>query len=238
VIRGKGFFVTATGTEIGKTVVTAGLVRALRKRGVKAGVMKPVQSGHPLSHPNCDGARLKRWTGVEDPLDDIVAVSFDLPVAPGLAAELEGVRIDREMILERLQHLANRHDAVLVEGAGGLMVPLGPDWTIADLAREIGWPLLIVAHPLLGTVNHTVLTVMAARQLGLETAGVILNGLEEGETDPSVRHNPAMIERMTGVPVLGTVPRLQGELTGEAIARVVSEHVQMNRILDILNREA
>ncbi|PTX64393.1 dethiobiotin synthetase [Melghirimyces profundicolus] len=207
-MSGSGLMVTATDTEVGKTWVTAGLSLALQSRGVKTGVFKPVQSGHLREHPKGDGMRLKSWTGVDDPIESIVPYSYSLPVAPGLAAELEGTAIDREVILRSLDSLARKYDGVLVEGAGGWMTPLGESWTIADLAREIGWPVLIVARPDLGTVNHTALTVRAIRSTGLEVAGVVLNGGYRAD-DPSVDHNPRLIESFAGVPVLGRLPWLE-----------------------------
>ncbi|SEM92761.1 dethiobiotin synthase [Lihuaxuella thermophila] len=233
----QGIFITATDTGVGKTVITAGLALALKEQGCRVGVMKPVQSGHSLSDPESDGMRLKAWTGVDDSIDEIVAYNFHLPVAPGLAAELAGETIDRSVILERLDRLAGKYDVVFVEGAGGLMVPLGSNWTIADLAGEIGWPLLIVARPLLGTVNHTVLTTLAARRLGLSPVGVILNGLRPEETEPSVEHNPRLIEAFAQIPVLGSVPWL-ADLSPEHLKESVLEHVDVAKLLHLLQREA
>jgi dethiobiotin synthetase len=231
-----GIFITATDTGVGKTVITAGLALALKEQGCRVGVMKPVQSGHQPGDPESDGMRLKTWVGVHDSIDEIVAYNFRAPVAPGLAAELEGVTIDRSAIHERLGRLAGKYDVVLVEGAGGLMVPLGPDWTIADLAKEIGWPLLIVARPVLGTVNHTVLTALAARQLGLDPIGVILNGLRPEEMEPSVEHNPRLIEAFAQIPVLGSVPWL-AELSAERLKEAVLGHVDVSKLMNILQRE-
>jgi dethiobiotin synthetase len=236
-MEGKGLFITATGTEVGKTLVTAGLALALKEKGYDVGVMKPVQSGGAFRAPDSDGMRLKTWAGLEDELEEIVPYHFHLPVAPGLAAELEGRVIDPSVILKALERLKQKHDVVLVEGAGGWVVPLGPDWTVGDLARRIGWPVLIVAHPSLGTINHTALTAMAIRQKGLDPVGVILNGLKEGEDDPSIRHNPRHIEQFADVPVFGTVPWLKGEWTGEELKRVFVEQIEIGRIIKTLNWE-
>lgn len=226
----RGIFITATGTHIGKTVVTAGLALALRDRGLCVGVMKPVQSGFALTDPNSDGMRLREWIGLDDPITDIVTYSFSEPVAPGLAAEMAGVSIDFLHILQGLERLKAKYDLLLIEGAGGLMVPLRQNHTIADLAKAIGWPVMIVAHPLLGTVNHTVLTTLVARQYGLQPIGVILNGLKETDQDPSIPHNRLLIERMTELPVLGTLPWLGDSFTPDQLKRMINQQIDWSRL--------
>ncbi|MFC4077591.1 dethiobiotin synthase [Salinithrix halophila] len=233
-IRGRGFFITATDTGVGKTWVTAGLALALRERGYSIGVMKPAQSGHRREDPEGDGMILKHWTGAKDPIHKMVPYSWSLPVAPGLAARLAGETIDKHHLLERLTSLSQRYDAVLVEGAGGWMVPLGIDWTIADLAADIGWPVLIVARPNLGTVNHTALTAMAIRRWGLEPVGVILNGLRKEEKAPDIPYNPELIEAVAGVPVFGTIPWLDGEPDSYQLKDAIRRHVDVARLAGLL----
>lgn len=233
----RGIFVTATGTDVGKTVITAGLALALRERGFKVGVMKPVQSGHPIEAPESDGMRLKNWTEVDDPIEKIVPYSFPSPVAPQLAAEFVHSEIDRSRIFPLLEQLKAKYDVVLIEGAGGLMVPICEGFSIADLAKEIGWPLLIVAHPLLGTVNHTVLTTLVAQQYGLHSVGVILNGLKESDQEPSVAHNPRLIEQMAQIPVLGTVPWLGETFTPISLRQSIEKNVNISKLLTTLGWE-
>ncbi|MFC7439878.1 dethiobiotin synthase [Laceyella putida] len=233
-IPGKGFFITGTGTEVGKTVVTAALALAMRDQGLRVGVMKPVQSGGEWAAPETDGMRLKTWLDLSESMDEIVCYHFPEPVAPGLAAEWAGVEIQHEVILLRLEQLAARVDVVLVEGAGGWLVPLGADWTIADLAALIGWPVVIVAHPLLGTVNHTALTALAIRERGCTPAGVIFNGLREGERDQSAAHNRRLVEQVAKVPVWGSLPWLSGELTRHRLKQAACEHLDMDGIVGFL----
>lgn len=232
----KGMFITATDTGVGKTVVTAGLALAIQATGLRAGVIKPVQSGHHNDDPQSDGMRLKRLTGVDDPIDVMVPYSFQAPVAPGLAAEWENQTIDQKRILQHIATLSQKVDIVLVEGAGGLMVPLGNDWTIAHLAKMIGFPLFIVARPSLGTINHTVLTTMGARQMGLHPLGVVFNQSAKGETDLSVTDNARFIEALAQIPVLGTIPWIE-DITAETLAKVVMENVNVNRLISCLMEE-
>ncbi len=222
-----GIFVTATDTGVGKTVLTAGLALAFAARGHSVGVAKPVQSGARADDPAGDAMLLKRWVGLTEAPGEIAPFAFAEPLAPLVAARLEGRAVDRGEALERVRALAARHDLLLVEGAGGLMVPVGEDWTVADLARDLGYPLLVVARPGLGTVNHVTLTVLVARQLGLDPVGVVLNG-HGPHADSSRGTNAALIEQLANVPVVGRTPWLEGELSGDRLRDMVLEHVDVD----------
>ncbi|SFS31058.1 dethiobiotin synthase [Marininema halotolerans] len=236
-IKGRGFFVTATDTGVGKTRITAGLARALSSHGYRVGVIKPVQSGHLREDPAGDGMLLKVWSGTPDFIEEIVPYSWSAPVAPGLAAELEGESVDRAGLVNRIENQAEKWDVLLIEGAGGWFVPMGEGWSIADLAEEIGWPLLIVARPGLGTVNHTALTSEAIRTRGLEPAGVILNGLKQGDSSPDLPHNPRFIEEVAQVPVLGTIPWKDQEPTSLCLQEEILTHVQLDGLIKRLEDE-
>lgn len=230
----KGVFITATGTEIGKTIVTAGLVLALRSYGLRVGVMKPIQSGHKLSSPESDGMLLKKLAKIEEVVEDIVTYSFEEPVAPQLAAELNQVQIEPARIIEQLELLQAKYDVVLVEGAGGLLTPIQDNYSMANLARQIDWPLIIVAHPLLGTINHTVLTTLVARQYELSPIGVILNGLKAKEPDLSVSSNARFIEQMANIPVLGTVPWIEGQICSNVLEQAIQQNIDIPKLITIL----
>ena len=193
-MSGRGFFVTATDTGVGKTFVTAALAAAFRARGRDVAVFKPVQSGATAEDPSGDAVLL----GAD------CVYAFSAPLAPLVAARAEGRTIELEPILARAGELAREHELLLVEGAGGLLVPLADDLDLADLAAALGLPLIIVARAGLGTVNHTLLTIEAARTRGLDVAGVVLNG----KSDESTAENAALIEERSGVRVLAQVPRL------------------------------
>lgn len=202
-----GLFITGTDTDVGKTFVGACLAAALRRRGRDVGVMKPAQSGYAPGDPASDAVRLARWAGVDDPPDLVCPFAYEEPLAPEVAAARAGRPVDPARVRAALAELARRHRHLLVEGAGGLLVPLAPGWTVADLAVEAGFPLLVVARPGLGTVNHTLLTVFYARSRGLEVAGVVLNGYAE-PLGVSEQVNPSLIKRYGDVPVIGRLPRL------------------------------
>lgn len=210
----KGLFVTGTDTGVGKTAVTCALVRALRGLGLEVGAMKPVESGcaelHGALVPE-DGLALQAAAGGGDPLELVTPYRLRAPLAPGLAAAAEGVDVSFDRIEAALGQLCVRHpDGVLVEGAGGLLVPLEPGLqSVADLAVRLGLPVLVVARPGLGTVNHTALTIEALSLRGLACVGVLLNDAM-GAQDPSVATNARTIERVADVPVIATLPHLPG----------------------------
>jgi len=193
-VNGRGYFVTATDTGVGKTFVTAALAAALRARGRDVAVFKPVQSGALADDPAGDAALL----GAD------CVYAFRAPLAPLVAARKEGRQIELEPILERARALEREHEMLLVEGAGGLLVPLSDDLDLAGLVAALGLPLVVVARAGLGTVNHTLLTIEVARARGLEIAGVVLNG----DGDESTDDNPALIEARSGARVLARIPRL------------------------------
>ncbi len=170
----RGVFVTGTDTGVGKTLVACALVRALRSRGLDVGVMKPVETGVGAAGP-LDARALREAAGVADPLELVCPFALALPAAPTVAAADEGRDVDLEAIERAFATLAARHACMVVEGAGGLLVPVADGASIADLAHTLALPLLVVARASLGTINHTLLTLEAARARGIRVAGVVFS---------------------------------------------------------------
>jgi dethiobiotin synthetase len=200
----RGLLVTGTDTAVGKTEVACALLADARARGLDAVGMKPAQSGVVAGEPS-DADRLRAACGEVEPLAAICPHSFAAPLAPAVAARAEGRAISLPALVEAARALAARHAAILVEGAGGLLVPLTDRETYADLAVALGLPVLVVARAGLGTVNHTALTVEALRRRGLAVAGIVLNRTAP-EDDPSVPHNAGEIARLTGIVPAATLP--------------------------------
>jgi dethiobiotin synthetase len=200
----KGLFISGTGTEVGKTVIARALARALTRRGLTVAAAKPVESGAAFEGGRLvarDAMALRAASRFEGGLERLNLYGFEDPVSPHLAASRVGAVIEAASIVELVRALEPRADVVLVEGAGGLLVPLSDDVLYADVARAIGYPLVIVADNVLGAINHTLLTVEAARARGLEVAGVILN-----RTPPEALDNASAIARHGDVRVLGEFP--------------------------------
>jgi dethiobiotin synthetase len=169
-----GVFVTGTDTGVGKTVVGCAIAEALRRRGIDVGVMKPIETGVGAQGP-LDAIALIEAAGVNDPIELVCPQRFELPAAPNVAAAREGRSVDVPAIRAAFQTLGARHAFLLVEGAGGLLVPIASDFTMADLMAEMELPILVVARGTLGTVNHTLLTLEAIERRGLPLAGVVVS---------------------------------------------------------------
>lgn len=210
--KAKGIFVLGTDTEIGKTVITGLLAGVLRKRGIRAGVMKPVASGAihtPDGLISEDAIFLKEAAGVDDDLRKINPYCLKNPMAPGMAARIEKTDVNFSVIAEAYRYLRHRYDLTLVEGAGGLIVPLTPSFlTNIDEIRMLSLPVVLVGRATLGTINHICLTVRALQQEGIEILGIILNGYREmGVVEET---NPQVIEEITGQKIFGVIPWIDG----------------------------
>jgi dethiobiotin synthetase len=168
-----GVFVTGTGTEVGKTVVAAAIARTLATDGKRVAVFKPAVTGLD-EEVETDHALLRRASGSSQSDEEIAPYRYGPPASPHLAAELAGEQIDPERLRQAAQAAAEDADAIVCEGVGGLLVPLSPTYLVRDLAADLGYPLVVVASPGLGTINHTLLTLESARAAGLDIAVVVL----------------------------------------------------------------
>jgi dethiobiotin synthetase len=208
---GKGIFITGTDTGVGKTVFACGLAAYLRELGYRVGVMKPTETGCEARdgklHPD-DAVHLKNASGCAEPIEKICPYRLPEPLAPSIAAERAGVKIDIDHLLSTYGEISERHDIVLVEGAGGLMVPILPSYTYADLARVMKLPTIVVAANKLGVINHLLLTLEHAHCKGLTTIGYMLNRLS-GAFSLAADTNREVLLGLTGVPCLGEMPFIE-----------------------------
>jgi dethiobiotin synthetase len=224
----KAYFITGTDTGVGKTFVAAAAAGALRTKGHRVGVMKPVETGCGVKDGVLvppDALLLKDAAGSEAPLDTINPYRFPEPLAPSVAAKIAGVKIDFDKIKNCFMELGKGADIMLVEGAGGLLVPLDDERTYADLVNLLGIDLVLVAASKLGVINHTLLTVRCAKALGIGTRAIILNH-PTPTTDESARVNREVIEKISGVPIINELPYCE---TGEP-AKKVAESIDLEGI--------
>jgi dethiobiotin synthetase len=200
----RGAFVTGTGTEVGKTVVAAVVARTLADEGLKVAVFKPAVTGLDEG-VEADHALLRRASGSQQSDEEIAPYRYGPPASPHLAAALAGEEISPERLRQAAAAAADGADAVVCEGVGGLLVPLSPGYLVRDLAADLGYPLVVVAGPGLGTINHTLLTIEAARATGLEVAAVVLTPWPQEPTEIE-SSNRETIAPLAEVPVLTLDP--------------------------------
>ncbi len=200
----QGIFITATDTGVGKTVCTQVLGVLLKNRGLRIGVIKPVQCG------GRDAAYLKKVLHLKESPEEINPFRADEPLSPHLAFQRQKIRFDRQRVLSLYQEIQRRCDYVLVEGAGGLMVPITENYLMIDLVRDLGLDVVVVARPDLGTINHTLLTVCQAQGQGIGVRGILFNQAKKpGRGDHlSEQTNPDIIHRISRIPILGLVPHM------------------------------
>lgn len=201
-----GIFITGTDTGVGKTAISGGLAGALAHKGLSVGVMKPIQSGAGLRNGvfySPDSEFTIKACGAQDEIELVCPVMLREPLAPSVASDIEGKTIDVNIIRNAYLELERRHDIVIVEGAGGIAVPIKDNFLYSDLIKCLGIPAIIVARAGLGTINHTFLTVEYAKTCGISLTGVIINDFKGGMAEET---NPGIIEKLTGVPVLGIIP--------------------------------
>jgi len=206
----KGIFITGTDTGVGKTLLGAGLAALFQEKGFDVGVMKPVESGCRRENGRLipsDAILLKEMACSQDELEIINPYAFEHALAPALAAELEGVEIRLEVLKRSYDLLISRHDMVIIEGAGGLLVPLFGHYFIADLIKEWALPLLIVTEARLGIINHSLLTIDYAQQRGIPVVGIVMNYTSNSKGLAECL-NVSALKRWATVPFLGSIPFL------------------------------
>lgn len=205
---GQAILITGTDTGVGKTFFTCGLAQWLKFYGYKVGVMKPVETGCELRdgtfYPG-DAWRLREASACAESIERICPYCLPEPLAPSIAAARAGVKIDIDQLLEVFEAIKGAHDITLVEGAGGLMVPLAPSYTFADFARVAKLPIIVVAANRLGVINHLLLSLEHASCMGLTVLGYVLNRLSN-EPSLAAETNGEVLMGLTGVPCLGELP--------------------------------
>ena len=202
-------FITGTDTGVGKTVVACAIAEALRRRHVDVGVMKPIETGVGAQGP-LDAISLAEAAGVADSLELVCPQRFELPAAPSVAAAHEERAVDLAAIRAAHAELARRHHFLLIEGAGGVLVPIAPGFSMIDLAAEFGAPLVVVTRASLGTINHTLLTLEAIDRRGLRLAGVVISHGPRAISS-SDRANLTALHAELGVRLAGEIESLPPE---------------------------
>jgi len=230
-----GFFITGTDTGVGKTLIAGSVARALARQGRRVGVMKPFESGCRREGRSLipdDALFLRTMAGTQDDLALICPYALERPLAPAIAAHKQSVRIDLRKITAAFKQISTRYEITLVEGAGGIMVPINRNHLLIDVVRLLNLPLIVVARTALGTINHTLLTIREALRAGIRVRGIILNKTTP-EMDESEDTNPALITRFTRIPILGQMPYIPVEKRCDLdyLAALAQSHIDVSSFI-------
>jgi dethiobiotin synthetase len=233
----KAIFITGTDTGVGKTFFAAALARLLTRQGVRVGVMKPVESGVDDVQMLGADASLLSWAAVNDQPPELVSpYRLHAPIAPSEAASLEGVKIVPSVIQDAFDTLSKNHDYVIVEGAGGLMTPIAGGFLVADLIQMLQLQALFVCRPNLGTINHTMLSLFSAGQLGIKTAGYIINGMPD-KPDMAEEKAPHSLASLATAELLGVTPYISApdqHQTIELLADAITDLPTYKKLLTLI----
>lgn len=226
----KGFFITGTDTGAGKTVVAGALIKAAQALGLKVCGMKPLETGCKKINGELfpsDGDFLRRMSGVDEPLSLITPCTYENPLAPMVAADIEKKPVDMNTIKNSFKKLSEKYESVIVEGIGGLLVPITRNYFVLDFIKELGLPVIMVSKPGIGTINHTLLTLNYALINSLNVAGIIINYTQAYQGTIAEDTNMQAIMELSPVPVIGSLPYLT-EVSSKTLAKAALETLDIN----------
>ncbi len=208
-IKHKGLFITGTDTGVGKTLIAGAIAKILSQKGKTTGVFKPIATGCRLEREGLvsdDAEFLAHCADSEFGLDVINPINFVTPAAPFVCQQEENRKVELERIVTAYNYICSKTDCIIVEGIGGIRVPIIDELDVLTLAKAFNLPVVIVARPNLGTINHTLLTIDAVRSAHLPLAGVVISGYDESQTDFAQQSGPAVIAEVGRTQILAIVP--------------------------------
>lgn len=239
----KAIGITATDTEFGKTVVSSCLAAGFKQLGLDTGVFKPAASGCVRTAEGKlvseDAEMLMKGAGLpQAEHDKVVPYVLEAALAPAEASKLAGISLDSSVMEQAARRMIAAHEVTVVEGVGGISAPLTDDYLVKDFFKALGLPVIIVVKPLLGNVNHAVLSAYYAQHEGLDVLGFIVNGWDEAHAGVLERSNLYYYEKLTGLPVLGKLPVLDKALLSgssmEEAGKIAVENIDLKRIYNML----
>jgi len=229
-----GLFITGTDTGVGKTLIACGVAWLLRRRRINVGVMKPFATGNQVYSQNFksqDTELLAAEANVEDMDDDLNPVFFPIAASPLMASIITNNRISLKSVLSAYRRIRRKYEFVVVEGIGGIMVPLTNSYLLADFVKLIGLQLIVVSRPNLGSINHTLLTVTACKKYGLDIVGIIINRMPS-KPDIVESMTPQFIRKLTGIPIIAIIPeqaRPNSKATGRCMERWFADYIGVDQ---------
>jgi dethiobiotin synthetase len=234
IISTAGLFITGTDTGVGKTLIACGLAWLLRRRRINVGIMKPFATGNQIYSRNFksqDTELLAAAANVGDMDDELNPVFFPIAASPLMASMITKNRISLKSVLSAFQRIRRRHEFVVVEGIGGIMVPLTNSYLLGDFVKLLGLQLIVVSRPNLGSVNHTLLTVNACKKYGLDIVGIIINRMPS-KPDIVESMTPQFIRKLTGIPIIAIIPeqaRPNSQATGRCMERWFADYIGVDQ---------
>ena len=222
----KSIFVAGTDTGVGKTIIAGALAAALRMEGRRVGVMKPIACGSPE-----DAHFLQKCSGTNDPLELVMPVYLKKPLSPNVAAASEKKKIDLSRIVKAHSALQKKYDVLVVEGCGGLLVPVTKDFFVIDLIRKLDSRCVLVSRSGLGAINHTLLSLEALRRRKIEPLGVVFNRLSGGPFSEAEATNPEVIAKTGRVRSLGMFPFMKMSCETGCLGKAFRKHIDLAKIV-------
>lgn len=204
----KSYFITGTDTDVGKTIVTAGLAAAIQKKGIDIGIMKPFAAGtlQSVGFKSKDTELLANAAKVNDPEYLVNPQFFHIPASPYTAAQNLGVDVDVQLVMNSFRQLSKIHDMMLIEGMGGIMTPILKNYFVTNLIKEMNLDVILITRSRIGTINHTLMTCKMCVNNGIRIKGIIINNFDiDGYPPTELKRD---MEKLTTFPVLGIIPRL------------------------------
>ncbi len=235
-----GYFITGTDTGVGKTIVTSAILRCFIKKGYKIGAMKPIETGcinkDGILLPN-DGMFLRDMAEMNESADLITPVKFETPLSPLMASRIEKREVEIDRIFKAYENLKRKYDYILVEGVGGLMVPIAKlekkkssYYYVRDLIKDMELKAIVVTRPTLGTLNHTLLTIEALKNKKIPVKGFIINFSEPPKSDIAEKTNPEILRELLDVPFLGMMPYLN-DYSKDTIGETGLKNIDIDALL-------
>ncbi len=224
----KSFFIAGTDTDVGKTIITVGLARALKRQGVDVGVMKPFAAGIPdgTKYQTDDVRRIIEAAQVDDDIQLVNPQFYPICASPYTAQQSLGSQINITQVLDAFLKLSAKHDMVLVEGMGGIMAPILKDYFVYHLIKQLNIPTIIVTRNRIGTINHTLMSVKICQDNGVAIRGIIINDIDDGYLEADLRRD---LEDLTGLSVLGSISK-STSLDYDALSNVVSAGIDLKTL--------
>lgn len=224
----KSFFITGTDTDVGKTVITAGIARALSNLKANVGVMKPFAASDQQITKVQDTEILAKAARVNDSTKLITPQFFEIPASPYTASQNLDKKVNLEIVLQSFQKLCKKYKILLVEGMGGIMTPILENYFIVNLIKEMNSEAIIVTRTKIGSINHTIMTIRMCQQLQIPIKGIVINNFDiEGYVASELKRD---LEGLTKIPVLGIVPRIDN-LDAENVAQIITSEINLEQFI-------